>query len=215
MANKNNNKGCSTLAYWLFIGWWLWLLKFLFHLANVVFINLSNFLYSIFKKIGANISLTLTKTIVIMSFITICGFCYLGSFIYSKTPAGQAAATNRANTATSEYIKTEINPGLTKTSIGLTPPVTEIPKPTKTPRPTKTRTTVPTDKPTNTAIPVIPTWTLDPNAPCICNYALDCNDFTSQSGAQACFNYCGGSASNNFANLDGSDHDGRVCENLP
>lgn len=43
----------------------------------------------------------------------------------------------------------------------------------------------------------------------------DCKDFSSQSEAQAYFNSKGGSASNNVDRLDGSDHDGLVCESLP
>jgi micrococcal nuclease len=43
----------------------------------------------------------------------------------------------------------------------------------------------------------------------------DCSDFTTHAEAQAYFDSHGGSATNNFDNLDGSDHDGRVCESLP
>lgn len=43
----------------------------------------------------------------------------------------------------------------------------------------------------------------------------DCKDFSTQTEAQAYFNSKGGSASNNVDRLDGSDHDGRVCESLP
>lgn len=40
----------------------------------------------------------------------------------------------------------------------------------------------------------------------------DCQDFTTQTEAQAYFDSKGGSASNNVDNLDGSDRDGIVCE---
>lgn len=43
----------------------------------------------------------------------------------------------------------------------------------------------------------------------------DCKDFSTQAEAQAYFNSRGGSASNNVDRLDGSDHDGVVCESLP
>ena len=43
----------------------------------------------------------------------------------------------------------------------------------------------------------------------------DCSDFRTQAEAQAYFDAHGGSATNNFDNLDGPDHDGRVCETLP
>ena len=43
----------------------------------------------------------------------------------------------------------------------------------------------------------------------------DCADFKTHAEAQAYFDSHGGSASNNVDNLDGGDHDGRVCETLP
>jgi len=43
----------------------------------------------------------------------------------------------------------------------------------------------------------------------------DCSDFKTHAEAQAYFDSHGGSATNNFDNLDGSDHDGQVCESLP
>lgn len=43
----------------------------------------------------------------------------------------------------------------------------------------------------------------------------DCKDFSTQAEAQAYFNSKGGSVTNNVDRLDGSDHDGRVCESLP
>lgn len=42
----------------------------------------------------------------------------------------------------------------------------------------------------------------------------DCSDFATQQQAQAYFDAHGGSASNNFDNLD-ADHDGIACESLP
>jgi endonuclease YncB( thermonuclease family) len=43
----------------------------------------------------------------------------------------------------------------------------------------------------------------------------DCSDFKTHAEAQRWFNEHGGSATNNVDNLDGEDHDGRVCETLP
>jgi micrococcal nuclease len=43
----------------------------------------------------------------------------------------------------------------------------------------------------------------------------DCADFKTQAVAQAYFDSHGGSTTRNFDNLDGEDHDGRVCETLP
>ena len=43
----------------------------------------------------------------------------------------------------------------------------------------------------------------------------DCSDFKTHAQAQQYFDSHGGSPTNNVENLDGSDHDGRVCETLP
>lgn len=43
----------------------------------------------------------------------------------------------------------------------------------------------------------------------------DCKDFSTQSEAQEYFDSRGGSSINNVDRLDGSDHDGVVCESLP
>jgi micrococcal nuclease len=43
----------------------------------------------------------------------------------------------------------------------------------------------------------------------------DCSDFKTHAEAQHYFDSHGGSATNNFDNLDGPDRDGRVCESLP
>lgn len=42
----------------------------------------------------------------------------------------------------------------------------------------------------------------------------DCSDFSTQAEAQSYFDGKGGSSTNNVDKLDGSDHDGRVCESL-
>jgi endonuclease YncB( thermonuclease family) len=43
----------------------------------------------------------------------------------------------------------------------------------------------------------------------------DCSDFKTHAEAQAYFDSKGGSPTHNVDNLDGGDHDGRVCETLP
>lgn len=43
----------------------------------------------------------------------------------------------------------------------------------------------------------------------------DCSDFTTHNEAQGYFESKGGSSTNNVDRLDGSDHDGQVCETLP
>lgn len=91
----------------------------------------------------------------------------------------------------------------------------------------------PTNKPANTkaAVPSktfidLPTigpspspWIYKSSTPrptplCYCNRDYDCVHFGTQRDAQVCFNYCRGSATNNWSNLD-SDHDGVACEELP
>jgi micrococcal nuclease len=52
------------------------------------------------------------------------------------------------------------------------------------------------------------------DAPCDCaGPDLDCEDFTTQKAAQACWDFCGGEADGpNPHRLDGNDKDGVVCE---
>lgn len=64
-------------------------------------------------------------------------------------------------------------------------------------------------------ITLSPTQTVNSSSGCNCSKDYNCSDFTTHQQAQACFVSCGGSAANNWANLDGTDHDGLVCETLP
>jgi hypothetical protein len=97
---------------------------------------------------------------------------------------------------------------------------TSLPTNTFTPELTATQTITPTMTPlpsTSTPAP-IPTDTIPPptDAPiCNCSRDYNCSDFNTQRKAQACFNSCGGSKTNNWSRLDGSDKDGKVCESLP
>jgi len=43
----------------------------------------------------------------------------------------------------------------------------------------------------------------------------NCNTFSRQSSAQACYNYCQSQGRGDIHQLDGNDKDGRVCESLP
>lgn len=54
-----------------------------------------------------------------------------------------------------------------------------------------------------------------PNHPTATGVDHDCSDFQTHADAQRYFDAHGGSRTNNVENLDGSDHDGRVCESLP
>ena len=85
-------------------------------------------------------------------------------------------------------------------------------------QPPATATSVP---PTATSIP--PTATkLPPTAtattaagPCLCYADLyNCDDFSTQAAAQACFNYCQSLGAGDVHHLD-NDHDGIACEGLP
>jgi endonuclease YncB( thermonuclease family) len=51
---------------------------------------------------------------------------------------------------------------------------------------------------------------------CQCTGNLyNCKDFSRQSQAQACYNYCKSLGLGDMHRLDGTDNDGRVCESLP
>lgn len=91
---------------------------------------------------------------------------------------------------------------------------------------TQTLVVFPTD--TITSVPVIestsiPTFTqvvftpaVGPSAgACSCSGdSLNCSDFSTHSGAQACYSYCVSLGKGDIHNLD-SDGDGDVCESLP
>lgn len=49
---------------------------------------------------------------------------------------------------------------------------------------------------------------------CNCSVDYDCSDFSTHLEAQACFESCGGSKSNNWSGLD-RDRNGSACESLP
>lgn len=75
-------------------------------------------------------------------------------------------------------------------------------------------------EPTATPEPVVapaPETAPAASAPCDCaGPDLDCKDFGTQASAQACWDFCGGSAGGPDPHrLDGNDKDGRVCESLP
>ena len=54
------------------------------------------------------------------------------------------------------------------------------------------------------------------DAVCQCGGNLyNCKDFSRQSEAQECYNYCKSLGLGDIHRLDGSDNDGRVCESLP
>ena len=62
----------------------------------------------------------------------------------------------------------------------------------------------PTSAPINQPPPITGT--------CSCSVDLDCGDFTSQSGAQACYSYCLSTTGRDVHNLDGNDNDGLACD---
>lgn len=110
------------------------------------------------------------------------------------------------NTATETYLPIITNTviiELTATQT-ITPTITLTPTETSIP-PTFTPTPIPTEtQPPPTTAPI-----------CNCSRDYNCSDFTTHSKAQTCFNSCGGSKTNNWSRLDGSDKDGDVCESLP
>lgn len=82
------------------------------------------------------------------------------------------------------------------------PPPTE-PPPTEPPRPAPTQTASPPPTPTPA------------NVVCDCSGDVyNCPDFTTQTQAQACYNYCMQVTGRDVHGLDGDD-DGQACETLP
>lgn len=169
----------------------------------------------------------------------LCGSCFVFGLINSSSPSYKATATAKAASRATEIAISSSTPVPTST-----PRPSNTPQPTNTLPPSPISTiaskgiTVPSQTPkpslptatrvlpTRTPAPTrpLPTWTpvivsvptVAAPAPCVCAAGdYDCSDFNTQQEAQACFNYCGGSATNNVFRLDGSDHDGLVCESLP
>lgn len=102
-----------------------------------------------------------------------------------------------------------------------TPVSTATALPTNTPTPYHTPTPTVTALPTNTSTPYhtpTPTATNTPAPPTgcnICSYdAYNCDDFSTQSEAQACYDYCFEQVGTDVHRLDGDD-DGEACESLP
>jgi phosphatidylserine/phosphatidylglycerophosphate/cardiolipin synthase-like enzyme len=83
------------------------------------------------------------------------------------------------------------------------------PEPAPTPEPTAAPAT-----PAPTLTPA-PTPTTPPSGPCACTGNLyNCSDFSSQRGAQACYDWCVSQGAGDVHQLD-SDRDGVACESLP
>ncbi|MCC6458047.1 MAG: endonuclease/exonuclease/phosphatase family protein [Caldilineaceae bacterium] len=81
-----------------------------------------------------------------------------------------------------------------------------------TPEPTAMPTVEPTAQPT--AVPTI-VPTVPPSGPCPCNAnTLNCSNFSTQSAAQACFDWCVSQGAGDIHRLDGNN-DGVACESLP
>jgi len=126
---------------------------------------------------------------------------------YSQADVSQiiAQTSSAANTQTQDAISPTTV--ITSTNLPtLTQPV--IPSPITIP------TSITTPLPTNTIVFILPT-----NPPgagtCSCSGdSLNCSDFSSQSSAQACMNYCVSIGAGDIHNLDG-DANGLACEGLP
>lgn len=100
-------------------------------------------------------------------------------------------------------------------------------------QPAPTATTIPTSTPTPTAVATLaptatarpaatattaptPTATPNPSAPCPCDSnSLSCGDFTTQTDAQACYDYCMATVGSDIHRLDGNPNNGIACESLP
>jgi hypothetical protein len=89
---------------------------------------------------------------------------------------------------------------------------------TNTPTMMPTATNMPTNTPTATATrqnTPTATATQQSSGPCPCHADVrNCSHFSTQSQAQACFNYCVSQGAGDIHKLDG-DNDGEACESLP
>jgi len=167
--------------------------------------------------------------------VAVCLICLVIRTIYNMTPQGKAS--NATSTAQAGLRQTEAARPTRTASPAPTKPVRSAPtvalemstgtpaRPTVTVTPTATRAIwTPAAKPTARATSTLsarsaPTVALASPpavaAPCDCGVGdYDCKDFATQRQAQACYDVCGGTASNNKWGLD-ADHDGRVCESRP
>lgn len=124
--------------------------------------------------------------------------CCVGIVIIALiNPVGILSTPTLSPTATITLIPTN--------TITLTSTLTLTP--TITPSPTETFT------PTATFVIIIPT--LPQVATCSCSGdTLNCGDFSTQVGAQACYDYCISQGAGDIHNLDG-DANGLACEDLP
>ena len=169
--------------------------------------------------------------IVAMAGIIIIGCC-LCPFIFSQSNKATQIGVTPAATDVPAMTSTSA-PAATSTPAEARPSVA-APSSSPTPgRPTQPPTVAPTMTARPAAIPTKPAPTVAPKvvptaaptnappiatqvAPCNCSVEdYDCKDFRTQREAQMCFDYCGGSKTNNVFRLDGNDHDGKVCESLP
>ena len=90
------------------------------------------------------------------------------------------------------------------------PPLESIPTATLSVFPTDTPFVLPTQAPLTLQPTITP-----PARPCSCSDdTLDCSDFSSQSSAQSCMNYCVNLGQGDVHNLD-ADGNGLACESLP
>jgi hypothetical protein len=136
-----------------------------------------------------------------------------GCFVCLVASPSQPAAPQQPAPTNTRTIRNTSTPRLAL------PTATETKEPTSSPQPIQiiqpTLAAIPTSAPVKQAPTVA---IVNPPAPAPCNCSAgdyNCPDFKTQREAQACFDFCGGSATNNVFKLDGTDHDGKVCETLP
>lgn len=127
----------------------------------------------------------------------------------TPTPTATSTATATLTATATATATSTLYP--TTTSAPPTSTATLYPTTTSAP-PTSTATLYPT----STSRPPTATATNSPPGGCsICSYdAYNCSDFSYQSQAQACFNYCWQQVGYDVHRLDG-DGNGLACESLP
>ena len=153
----------------------------------------------------------------------------IGAQFVSSVSATASSFIASIPTATSTLTNTltptaSATPSRTQTSTATasaTPSQTQTHTSTATAIPSQTRTATPataTPPPTFTSVPptlvlIVPTQPAQ--AACSCSGdTLNCGDFSFQSSAQACYNYCISIGAGDIHGLDGNN-DGSACESLP
>lgn len=178
------------------------------------------------SKTSGSTKIISNAVVAIISIVVICivALCCIGLFLYNPNGTN-ATATPTTTSDISAIIQQTANAAQVQTQAASSP----TPYITSTFLPTLTQpatlavidtlvppsTVLPFDQPTATIVYILPT-NPPPSGGAVCSCSgdsLNCKDFSSQSSAQACFNYCVSQGRGDIHNLDG-DANGLACESL-